>query len=1170
MGFHVFLDLEALEPGDSFPSELQHAIASANLHIAIFSPNYAQSPWCLAELSFMLKSGKKIIPIFYHVEPSDLRYVDQGKGKYASAFSEHEEKRRYTQERLDVWKRALCDSSFLHGYTVSDNKDEATVLKTVVTCVLQIIKKDPLWVADHPVRLDDLVKGFESVATGENVKIRGIVGMGGSGKTTLAKELYNKNFSSFERCSFVSDVRDAASRNAMCEKQKKLLADLGVHHLPFDNVDEGKAILANRLSSHRALIVLDDVDHIDQLNVLLPNKDNLGSHSMAIATTREMGVLQSWGLSLSRIYNMPALAKPHAKQLFCWHAFLQPSPPPEFETLVEDFLKACNGLPLSLKVLGAQLHGRKSKDYWKSQLNKILRILPGEIKQRLQVSYDALDKEEREMFLDVACFFIGKEKSKVIAAWDGSDWSGLQGLETLVNKCLVELVEENLFNYDKQRSEVEITIRMHDHLRDMGREIASSHSPYRLWCPQQIDDMKKDSKKRKQIRGIQPADAFVAFKEYTHRLMGNSSRRSKRLRFSNELQILSVKGNEFTEQFASLTEDLVWLHWEGFLQRKLPPWLIFKNLRILELDGADELEELWQDNANPPLQLRELILKRSLKLQWLPSSIIRLQHLKRLYVDFHGSSLSEDLCGLQSLERLQLYAPLLSSLPVGFGTLTRLRNIDMCNCEQLSTLPDSFKQLIHLEVLDLSGCEMLSSLPAGFGNLTSLRNLKMWNCKQLSTLPDSFKQLIHLEVLDLSCCALLASLPAGFGNLTSLRNLYMRNCKQLSTLPESFKDLIHLEHLDLSNCSNLKLRLDVLENIRKLKALNLRNCQELEDLPRQIMNQAFLTDLYLDGCIKSRGVPTSIGELGKLVVLRIETLVWNSWQTSLVNLSSLKRIEFSSSFSLMASNEGAASSLKTLKEADSIEDCKCKHFSRISISNHHFPNLETFVVTGNRQLVEIETLPESLKFIRIENCDLLQNIGCISGLINLEKLEISFCRQIEELPSFADLASLNTFRMWDCPKVEKIQGLEHAKSLKILEVFANWRVACIQSLEKVERLEWLELSCESISAVKPCLQSIKGKEFPREVWIRGSVRCLVEEIVKSLQFVDVDVTEVEKPSDVDGLSCYMDVENDGERKVVSICCRQYGGYSPREKEKVVVGERGRVVETFYQLLELLE
>lgn len=239
-------------------------------------------------------------------------------------------------------------------------RDEATVLKNIVNRALAIMKKAPLWVAEHPLGLDELVQGFESLAVEETVKIRGIVGMGGSGKTTLAKELFNRNFSSFQKCSFVFDVRDAASRNALPDKQKKLLADLDFHYSRFDHVDEGKVVLANHLSSHGPLIVLDDVDHIEHLNALLPSKNNLGSQSMAIVTSRELGVLLSWGISLSSIFKMPGLNPSHAEQLFCWHAFLQPSPPAEFQTLVQDFVEACNALPLSLKVLGAQLYGRKS------------------------------------------------------------------------------------------------------------------------------------------------------------------------------------------------------------------------------------------------------------------------------------------------------------------------------------------------------------------------------------------------------------------------------------------------------------------------------------------------------------------------------------------------------------------------------------------------------------------------------------------------------------------------------------------------------------------------------------------------------------------------------------------------------------------------------------------
>ncbi|GLJ52810.1 hypothetical protein SUGI_1125030 [Cryptomeria japonica] len=161
---------------------------------------------------------------------------------------------------------------------------------------------------------------------------------------------------------------------------------------------------------------------------------------------------------------MGALDPANGEQIFCWRAFLQVSPPHGFEELVENSIKVCDGLSLSLKVFGAQLYGNISKHTWKSLFHKILRILHRYIKEKLRIGYDALNNEEKESFLDIACFFIGEENSLTIEIWDGSGWSGLHTWERLLNKCLVELDSDN-------------HIRMHDHLRDLEREIADQHSP---------------------------------------------------------------------------------------------------------------------------------------------------------------------------------------------------------------------------------------------------------------------------------------------------------------------------------------------------------------------------------------------------------------------------------------------------------------------------------------------------------------------------------------------------------------------------------------------------------------------------------------------------------------------------------------------------------------------
>ncbi|GLJ25361.1 hypothetical protein SUGI_0485630 [Cryptomeria japonica] len=426
----------------------------------------------------MLKTGTPIIPIFYHVQRAHLRHL---KGNYESSFTEYQEKGRYV-DKFEEWKKALYNVSFYEGEIVNDNEEEQKqkqrVLKNIVNRVLKIMKRGPLEVATHPVGLKEAVAEFEmknseSAKNHSNVQLVGIWGMGGSGKTTLAKELYNKKCSSIEKSSFVFDVRTAASKNELHIKQRQLLEDFGFKFSdqPFDNIEQGKMILSNYLTSLPVFIILDDVDHRDQLEILLPGKASLASGSLIIVTTRDKEVLKVCGISC--IYVMKSMNQSHAKQRFCWHAFLKSSPLSGFEDLVEKFVCASNGLPLSLKVLGGQLHGWSNKDLWEDVLHKISRILPDDIINRLRVRYDALDKEEQQMFLDVACFFIGKNKTIAISVWEGSGWSGLWGWERLVNKCLVEVIHKN-------------EIRMHDHLRDLGREIARTLVPHRLWSPNQL------------------------------------------------------------------------------------------------------------------------------------------------------------------------------------------------------------------------------------------------------------------------------------------------------------------------------------------------------------------------------------------------------------------------------------------------------------------------------------------------------------------------------------------------------------------------------------------------------------------------------------------------------------------------------------------------------------
>ncbi|XP_059066927.1 disease resistance protein Roq1-like [Cryptomeria japonica] len=611
----------------------------------------------------MLKSGAKIIPVFYYVEPSDLRYVAHGKGKYAAAFNKHEKNCRYKPEKLQEWKKVLSEVSLYSGEIIKNNGDEMRLFKNIVNIVLKEIRNVPLIVAKHPVGLNEAMKDFENtlklVQSDQGVQIVGIWGMGGCGKTTLAKELYNKRSSSMERSCFIFDIREA--KDVLQNKQIQLLKGLGVNE-SIDNIEHGKAILARHLRSFRVLIVMDDVDHLNQLDALLPTKDSFGKGSLIIVTTREREVLTSWGIC--SIYKMKALDSFNAEQLFCWNAFLQPSPLIGFEELVKKFIEACHGLPLSLKVFGGQLYGKSSKSYWESLFHKISRILSNDIKEKLKVSYDDLDNEEKEAFLDTACFFIGEKNSLAIEVWDGSGWSGLYSWERLLNKFLVEVDDNNC-------------IRMHDHLRDLGREIANQHSPSRFWLSQHIVNSDKQIEKIKSIRGIKAApieiEERLLYKEehlsgriwsLTHSLVG--------------LRLLVIRGDYFTQVMGEASRELVWLRWSDIGQRNLPTQLSLKNLRVLELFRSFQLEKLWEAQSNAPVQLRELIISECYGLHRFPNSIGCLNQLKKIVIkSCNIDCLPEEFCCLQLLEHLELlYCGTLSSLPNSFGDLRNLRYVD--------------------------------------------------------------------------------------------------------------------------------------------------------------------------------------------------------------------------------------------------------------------------------------------------------------------------------------------------------------------------------------------------------------------------------------------------------------------------------------------------------------
>ena len=233
----------------------------------------------------------------------------------------------------------------------------------MVESVMKKVKKTPLNVAKYPTGFDEKVRDFEKQVllrhqqSGKKCQVLGIIGLGGAGKTTLVKELFNRKRSHYRKSCFLSDVRENVGKGSLTLLQSKLLTELTGSALQIDNKDEGMEKLKMHLYFSEILLILDDVDKVDQVDALVPNQTSIHSNSLILITSRDRDVLTRSGVEESSIYKLNGLNEQHSRELFCCHAFRRSYPPPEFEDLSEKFVNACNGLPLSLKVFGALLCG---------------------------------------------------------------------------------------------------------------------------------------------------------------------------------------------------------------------------------------------------------------------------------------------------------------------------------------------------------------------------------------------------------------------------------------------------------------------------------------------------------------------------------------------------------------------------------------------------------------------------------------------------------------------------------------------------------------------------------------------------------------------------------------------------------------------------------------------
>ncbi|KAM2903961.1 hypothetical protein COP2_003737 [Malus domestica] len=485
-----------LERGDEIGPALLEAIEKSRLSVIIFSKNYASSRWCLFELVHILecrkKYGRMVVPIFYRTNPSDVR---NQKRSYADAFAQHEN-REDTRDKVIGWKAALVEAAGLSGFHYSYKKGtEADFIKEVVEDILTKLKRETSYDLTGMVGIESRIEQVESLLSINDwqcVRTVGIWGMGGIGKTTLARAVFKKLSSNFEASCLLNNVREKSEQiDGAVQLQKTLLREI----FKEKNLSTDSTFDRERLRRTRVLIVLDDVSDSRQIKDLAGDNLCYGNGSRIIVTSREQSVLVKAVSDEKYIYEVKKINTDDALQLFQFHAFKDNSPREEYRKLSARAVKYAGGIPLALEVLGSLLFPCKSKDEWENALSALRDYPNEEIQNTFRVSYNRLGRNAQEVFLDIACFYKGKRIEYVKKMVDFGGSCAADGIRVLCDRSLISIVSERE------------TIDMHDLVQEMGWAIVREQEPgrrSRLFIKEDVYHVLKNNT-------VRAASAFTIF-----------------------------------------------------------------------------------------------------------------------------------------------------------------------------------------------------------------------------------------------------------------------------------------------------------------------------------------------------------------------------------------------------------------------------------------------------------------------------------------------------------------------------------------------------------------------------------------------------------------------------------------------------------------------------------
>ncbi|KAL7616331.1 hypothetical protein Lser_V15G03609 [Lactuca serriola] len=895
----------------------------------------------------------------------------------------------------------------------------------------------------------------------ENVSIVSIVGMGGIGKTTLAKVLYNeqKVKDHFEVMAWVCVSEEWDVINI----SKAIFQAVTGQNKDFANLDLLHVALREELSKKRFLLVLDDVwNEEDSKWEVIQSPLLVGAPgSRIIVTTRSTRVASV--MDSQQTYPLGVLSNEDALSLFAQHALGEKNfdKHPALKSHGEGMVHKCGRLPLALKTLGRVLKGNQNCNKWEELLKSEIwdidngnKILPA-----LKLSYYHLPPHLKQLF--AYCSLIPKDyvfdKNKLVLLWmaEGflSQSKGNKSMENLGEEYFEELKSRSFF---QQATYDGLRYTMHDLINDLATSVAGEFS-FRLDGEVDVSDMN---------------EAFDKFRHFS--LVGprpGSYRKLNELHRAKHLRTFLV--------MSFILDNC------GFLDKVL---LELHFLRVLSVVG---LNQMYQSN--------HIITK-------VPESIGSLKHLR--YLNFSYTEITclpkqlSDLYNLQTLLLHNCYQ--LSSLPESFAKLINLRHLDVSNTPKLNRLPSGISGLTSLQTLpkvfieegkgfkisDLKGLtnlqgwlsimgldKVINPIQAKDANLHQKKGLKVLEMKWSDVFDDSRNETIEYEVLkELRPSPMLK-------NLKILNNMGMRFPSWVGD--PSFEQLTELT---LCGCRSTHLRLGHLRSLKKLVVERMNEVKtmgfELPAPTNSFPSLQVLEFLILEKVGRGELDEVSIGLIPSLRVLYIEECS-KAVLRSMVGLSSsLVELKMLNTKGLTQLHGEDLMHLGALEHLF-IRNCDDLRYlwERESEACKSLVSLQKLEVWGCKNLVSsaekeanIGISMESLKSVEFRNCETLESYKCTN---TVERLEITNCDSMTSLTFSAvqeHPSPLTELMVDDCDNIQLQPKPIPAKdfSLSRLTYLAirnckNLKSFPHEHLQSFTSLEELEISrCPSMDYSFPC------------------------------------------------------------------------------------------------------